>query len=281
MASVSSKPRVVVVGFGRLGGALCLGLKRARIPVSALPRSGGSIREATRLRIPLADPETLERADLCVLAVPDTAIADVAADVLPDLGSKTALIHCAGALDLTAFGPAAESHVRGSFHPLCAVSSREDSLAGHTVAIAATRPALARTLASVGRAVGLNPISVDERHRAAYHAGAMLSAGGLVAVASAAVESLGRAGIPPADALEALIPLMRSAISGLERRGLPDALTGPVVRGDAEVIAHHLADIPQATREIYRAVTTRMLALARGKISPKQLRAIATLLRSR
>ena len=128
-------------------------------------------------------------------------------------------------------------------------------------------------------ALGLTAITVDERHRPAYHAGAVLSAGGVVALASAAVEALGVAGIDEEEALAALLPLMKSAIAGLERRGLPDALTGPVVRGDAEALKSHLLELPKAVAPLYRELMTRSLQLARGNLSPAKRREIARALR--
>ena len=45
-------PRVVIVGFGRVGGALALGLQAAQWDVAVLPRSADSVRRAASLRFP-------------------------------------------------------------------------------------------------------------------------------------------------------------------------------------------------------------------------------------
>jgi predicted short-subunit dehydrogenase-like oxidoreductase (DUF2520 family) len=148
------------------------------------------------------------------------------------------------------------------------------------VALAASDRKLLAVLRRLVDALGLRAITVDERHRAAYHAGAVLSAGGVVALASLAVESLGVAGIPAEDALAALLPLMRSAISGLERRGLPDALTGPVVRGDAAAITAHLAELPRDAKAVYRELMGRSLQLLGDTLPVTRRREIARLLRS-
>lgn len=272
------KPRIAIVGFGRVGGALALAFRRAKVPVAVLPRSGEAVRAAVALGVRLAEIDWLERADLCFLAVPDSAISEVAADVSGLLGPHCAIVHCAGAKDLTVLAPAGD-RPRGSFHPLCAVSARTDSLAGSSVALAASDTKTLKTLRGLVNALGLTAITVDERHRAAYHAGAVLSAGGVVSLASAGVDALGIAGIAPKEALAALLPLMRSAIVGLERRGLPDALTGPVVRGDSEVIAQHLQALPKDIARIYRALLERSLDLAGPKLPPAKRREIARVLR--
>lgn len=271
------KPKVAIVGFGRMGGALALALKRARLPVAVLPHSGASVRAAVELGFRLAETDWLLGAELCFLTVPDSAIAEVAEDVSGLLGPKCAVIHCAGAKDLSVL-PRAGGRPRGSFHPLCAVSARTDSLAGTSVALAASNPRTLATLRRLVQALGLTAITVDERHRAAYHAGAVLSAGGVVALASLAVEALGAAGIPSEEALAALLPLMKSVISGLERRGLPDALTGPVVRGDVEAIARHLEALPRDVEPAYRTLMERSLKLARPTLAAKTRRELAKVL---
>ena len=268
------RPPVVVVGFGRLGGALALALHRAGWQVAVFPRSAESVRRAAKLGLQLAEHEALRAAKVCVLAVPDAVVATLAQTLLPDLGAHAALVHCAGAMDLSAFGetPAVLKHARGSFHPLCAVSSPEDELAGHTVALSATTAGLTRLLERMAEDLKLTPIHVPEARRPAYHAGAVLSAGGLVALALAAVESLGVAGIPEDAALSALLPLMKSAIRGMEKRGLTGGLTGPVARGDAGVVRAHLQALPPPLAALYRDLSRRALARLGDKLPPEARR---------
>jgi predicted short-subunit dehydrogenase-like oxidoreductase (DUF2520 family) len=271
---------VVIVGFGRLGGALALGLHRAGWPVSVFPRSAESVRRAAGLGLTLAEHEALRGAKVCILAVPDAVVGALALSLLADLGPHVALVHCAGALDLAAFGeqPQVLKHARGSFHPLCAVSSPEDDLSGHTVALSATSASLNRLLSRMAEDLKLTPIQVPESQRPAYHAGAVLSAGGVVALASAAVEALGVAGIPEDAALAALLPLMKSAIRGLEKRGLTGGLTGPVARGDSDVVRAHLAALPPDLAGLYRDLSRRALARVGPRLPPEARAELASLL---
>ena len=266
-----ARPAVVVVGFGRLGGALSLGLHRAGWPLTVFPRSAASVKRAAELGLRLAEHDALRAAKICVLAVPDAVVGTLAQTLLPDLSAHAALVHCAGALDLTAFGeqPQMLKRARGSFHPLCAVSSLEDELAGHAVALSATSAGLTRTLEWMAEDLRLTAIKVPEAQRPAYHAGAVLSAGGLVSLASAAVQSLGLAGIPEDAALEALLPLMKSALRGLEKRGLTGGITGPVARGDASVVRAHLKALPPELASLYRALSRRALARLRDTLPPE------------
>lgn len=258
-----STPRVVIVGFGRLGGAIAIGLDRAGWDVSVFPRSGDAVRRAASFRIRLADHDDLREADVCVLAVPDASVAQVTELLEDDLGPATALVHLSGALPLATFAKARTPRAFGSFHPLVAVSDPRDELAGHAVAIASTAKALKAQLLEMAAALGLKPIEVPETGRAAYHAGAVLSAGLVVSLADAGVSALEHAGLDRAAALDALLPLMRSALRGMESRGLEKGLTGPVVRGDVGVVQSHLEALPPELGSLYRLLSRRALRLTK------------------
>lgn len=275
-------PRVVVVGLGRLGGALARGLRKAGWPVAVLPRSDESVRRAIDLKLTLADHDSLKQAALCVLAVPDAVVGRMAAALRDDLSPRAALVHCAGALDLSAFGtdPEMIRRPRGSLHPLCAVSDPTDELAGHAAALAASQKDLLAVLWKMALALRMRPIEVPEARRAAYHAGAVMAAGGVVALASAAVAAFAEAGVLEDQALAALLPLMRSAVRGVETRGLTRGLTGPVARGDLSVVEAHLSALPAELANIYRALSLRALTLVRDQLPVETRNALERLLRS-
>jgi predicted short-subunit dehydrogenase-like oxidoreductase (DUF2520 family) len=269
---------VVIVGAGRLGGALGLALASKRWPVRLYSRGAEGRERARGLGLKPASPADLRRARVVLLCVPDAAVPAVAAELSSTLPRTAALVHTAGALSLDALGPA-KGRARGSFHPLCAVSSPRDSLAGHAVAVSTPSRALRDVLRRMAADVGLQVLDVPESHRAAYHAGAVMSAGGLVALADAAVAALGAAGIPPGAALAALLPLMRSALRGVEARGLSGGLTGPIVRGDAGVVEAHLGALPEEIAPLYRLLSRRALELAGDRLRPESRAALERLLK--
>ena len=253
------RPRVVVVGLGRLGGALASQLSRAGFPVRVRTRSVSGRRTAKGLRLREASEADLREARLCFLTVPDGAVAQVAAAVAPALGRESALVHCSGALPLDVLQRPAGGRATGSFHPLVAVSGADTPLAGHAVAVATRSRWLAPELVRVARALGLAPLRVPEAGRGAYHAGAALVASGLVALLDAAVETWSSAGVERASAERALAALMRSALGAVETRGVLRGLTGPVVRGDADVVEAHLGQLPPEVLPLYRMLMRRVL----------------------
>ncbi len=252
---------MVLVGFGRVGGALATGLREAGWNVAVLPRSADSVRRAAALRIFLADHDDLRAAQLCVLAVPDSAVIPAMELVETDLGPSTGLVHCSGALPLSVFAGTRSKRPVGSFHPLAAISDPLDSLAGHTVALASTDRGLHAHLEAMALALKMSPIEVPETGRAMYHAGAVLSAGLLAALLDGAVAAFEEAGLNREVALKALLPLSHSAIKGVQARGLEKGLTGPVVRGDVSVVQAHLEALPAELGSLYRLLSRRALRL--------------------
>jgi predicted short-subunit dehydrogenase-like oxidoreductase (DUF2520 family) len=274
------RPKLLVVGGGRLGGALALSLSARRWPVRVLSRSEEGRRRVLALGLKPATPRDVEQAQVALLCVPDKAVPEVARELARTLGRGAALVHCAGALSLKALG-APRGRPLGSFHPLCAVSDPRDSLAGHAVAISTHSPALKAVLRRMAEVLHLQVLEVPEAGRAAYHAGAVLSAGGAAALLSVAVEALGHVGIAENEALTALLPLMRSSLRGVEARGLARGLTGPIVRGDTGVVAAHLAALPPEVAEVYRLLSLRSLRLAGSRLPPEALADLAKLLTER
>ncbi len=67
---------------------------------------------------------------------------------------------------------------------------------------------------------------------------------------------------------------MRSAIHGIEARGLARGLTGPVPRGDLAVVQAHLAALPADLASLYRALSLRALGLVGERLPPETRNAL-------
>jgi len=96
-------------------------------------------------------------------------------------------------------------------------------------------------------------------------------------------ELLVKAGVAPAEAPRMLGPLLRSVADNVELLGFPEALTGPVRRGDASGVEKHLRTLreklPHAV-PLYLAAARAQLPLARaiGDASAESLSAVAAVL---
>ncbi len=278
-------PVIGIVGAGAVGTALGVALSRAGWPIHAVASRDAGRRERFRSLVEVSrafvDPEPLvEEVELIILAVPDDVIGPLASGLR--LYSGQALIHTSGALGADVLAPAMAAGTQiGSFHPLVAFADTERAVAalhGATIAIEADDQ-LAAMLASMAEALGATPVRLAPGSKAAYHAGAVLAAGGFIALLDAIAE-LGRvAGLDEAGALAIYGPLIEGTLGNARALGIRAALTGPITRGDLGTLEAHLAtlrDHAPGVLDLYVAAGRRELELAegRGALAPEVARAM-------
>jgi len=219
----------------------------------------------------------LDEAELIILAVPDDAIAGLAAELRMYGGQ--AMIHTSGALGAEVLEPARAAGTQiGAFHPLVAFADTERAIAalhGATVAIEGDEQ-LAALLARMAEAVGASAVRLLPGTKAAYHAAAVLAAGGFVALLDAIAE-LGRvAGLDEAGSLAIYGDLIEQTLGNARALGIANALTGPVTRGDVGTLARHIETLrlhAPAALPLYRAAGEREIELAEKRGALAQNRA--------
>lgn len=265
-----------IVGAGRTGLSLALRLHRAhavgamtvtgRRPVApAHPLFDGE-RPAAEYRSDIERPES--HVDALVIAVPDAAIAEVA-ERLASIGLPPFIpvLHTSGSRsggELRAL--AARGHPVGSAHPLAALAdpvSGADRLAGATWGVEGEGEA--RALAErIVHACGGRALPIAPGGKAAYHAAAVFASNYAVALLGMAERLMEEAGVHAEDARPALAALAAGAVENVAARGPAAALTGPVMRGDLETVALHLARLSADERALYCLLGRGALRLARG-----------------
>lgn len=168
----------------------------------------------------------------------------------------------------------------GTLHPLMAVASPEEGLRrlpGAAFAIDGA-PKAVEVAGRLARAAGGWSLRIPPSARPSYHASAVLAANCLVALIDAAADVMQRGGIPRRLALAALGPLVRGSVDNVLRLGPSRGLTGPISRGDAATVKGHLEVLDGDIREIYRALSRRMIALADKADPATDRREVARLL---
>jgi len=264
--------RIAVLGLGRLGSCLAHALAAAGVTQIAIATRERAAAEQIASNLgtgvqAVDASEIADRAELVFLAVPDAAVRDTC-DALP-LTATHAVVHLSGVLGLDCLEPAAARGAKiGALHPLQAfpAGSSSDRFRGVYTGIEASDPALTAELEAIARALGATPFSLAGVDRAAYHAAAVLTSNYVVALHAAAASLWRRAGLPPSAARAALAPLTLGAAQAIAERELPQALTGPIARGDVRSVASHL-QVLQADPEhaaLYRALARELLRLPLG-----------------
>jgi predicted short-subunit dehydrogenase-like oxidoreductase (DUF2520 family) len=290
-AEPGEPPIIGIVGAGAVGTALGVALTRAGWPIHAVASRDAGRRERFQslvgVRRAFADPEPiLDEVELIILAVPDDAIAPLAGSLR--MYSGQAMIHTSGALGAEALAGAMGAGTQiGAFHPLVSFADTERAVAalhGATVAIEGDDD-LAAMLADMAEAIGATPVRLAAGSKAAYHAAAVLAAGGFVALLDAVAE-LGRvAGLDEAGSLAIYGPLIEGTLGNARALGIRAALTGPMTRGDVGTLASHLATLrahAPGVLDLYVAAARREIDLAveRGALAPDVATKMRTVLDS-
>lgn len=224
-------PTIRIVGPGRAGRSLGRALENAGWEVLPLLGRGDDLAEAA------------SGCDVLVLAVPDEAIAGVAAAVVPVDG--TPVVHLAGSLGPDALVP---HRRRAVCHPLVALPDPVTGaarLASNVTFGVGGDPAAAM----LADALGGTAVVVADEDRAAYHAAATIAANHVVALLGQVERVARRVGLD----LEAFLPLARAAVEDAGWLGPERALTGAVARGDWQTVARHVAALDVDERAGYLA----------------------------
>ena len=196
---------VRLIGPGRAGLSLAAALADAGCDVREVLGRGDDLAQAAR------------GVDVLVIATPDSAIAAVAARVVPV--PSTVVLHLSGALGLDVVAPHPR---RASLHPLVPLPSAEVGRvrlrSGITIAVAGD-PVAAELALTLGGSV----VVVDDEHRAAYHAAACIASNHVVALMGQVERVAASAGL----GLDTFVGLARAALTDVSELGPTTALTGP------------------------------------------------------
>ena len=259
--------RAALVGPGRLGTLVALGLAAAGLRVERVAGGSDAARAALRSAVAgLRDvpvEEVAHGVDVVVTAVPDGAVADVVdrlvrADAVRE---GQGVVHLSGALGLA---PLRRAALAGAWTAAChpavtAPAGATDPSALHGTTWAVTAAPGARELAhELVELLGGDPVDLADADRPRYHAALALASNAVGAAVVTARRLLGVAGVP--DAARVLGPLARTSVDAALEGGAA-ALTGPVVRGDAGTVAAHLAAIGPDAPELAEAYRTLMRAV--------------------
>lgn len=273
--------RIGFIGAGTVGTALAITLAREGYHVAAVASRTRASAEALAAQVPGCAvwdkaQEVAGAADLVFITTPDDAIAGVAAAAQWHAGQG--VVHCSGAASVDIIGPAAQDGAQvGAFHPLQSfanVSRALENIPGSTFAIEAELP-LRDTLVEMARRLHGQPVLLGPGDKVLYHAAAVIVSNYTVALMKMATELWRQFGVPPAEATEALLPLLRGTVNNIANIGLPNCLTGPVARGDTGTIERHLAALERRAPQLlaaYRDLGLQAVAVSveKGKVDRVQ-----------
>jgi len=269
--------KINLIGPGRLGQSLSrLAVDSGQYQIGGvLVRSASSAAKALdfigagQVCLQLTD---FPAADLWLLAVPDSSIAEVAQQLAAAKVVKTGdvVFHASGALEAKILAPVqAQGAFIASLHPAFSFADSARAVATFAGTLCAIEgdAAACEMLNSFAHAIGGVPFALAEGGKVAYHAALSMAANYLVTLADLSLQTAHQAGIAPEMANRLVLGLMQQTLSNVQALGPAAALTGPIVRGDAATVAQHLAVLPASHQTAYRAMGLATVALAGERLS--------------
>ena len=208
-------------------------------------------------------------ADVYLIASPDDAIAGLAGmlAVSAQVGPQTVVFHVSGAQSSRLLAPLGACGVAtASAHPVASFADPETLIhhfAGTFCALEGDERAT-NLLRDAFEDIGARTIPIAPEHKLLYHAGAVFASNYLIVILEAALATYELAGIERSLAMRLIEPLVRQTTENAFRGGTPNALGGPIARGDTVLVRNQYAALTRAAPQIaglYRALAARAAAL--------------------
>lgn len=243
-------------------------LRRARL----LARKAGARARTVRAA-------TLD-ADLLWFCVPDREIRRAAETVASARkGSPKYAFHSSGALQSTELDSLRERGTSvASVHPLMTfVAGSWPSFEEVPFALEGDTHAL-RMARHIVRDLGGNSFPIRASRKAAYHAWATFTSPLWLAFLVTLEEAAGAAGLTHQDARLLSQPILRQTLRNYLGLGPGRSFSGPLIRGDVDTVAKHLAVLWEKprVRDVYRALAR----MALDRLPTKNKEVLARLLKS-
>jgi predicted short-subunit dehydrogenase-like oxidoreductase (DUF2520 family) len=282
--------RIGFIGAGRVAQTLAPAFDRANLNVAAFYNRSSDAAQRLGSRVLSARPMThaqqvVDICDMVFLTVSDDAIQPVCRDLRWE--PRHRVVHCSGATELAALDHAKScGAATGGFHPMQMFANPDvalEGLRGCTVGIEA-EPDFRRELERLATSIGCEPLALPAGVRALYHASAYYVGPFLIALLKEGVELWKSFGASEADALRAMMPLLRGTVAAaVLDGGLANGMGGCVARGDVGTIAKHLEALDErfpSSGALYRELALRNvpLGIERGTLSAGRAAEIENLL---
>jgi predicted short-subunit dehydrogenase-like oxidoreductase (DUF2520 family) len=279
--------RVFLIGPGHVGRGLVRAFRASGVTVVGLhgKRPSGIATSSGAL------PEEMSGANVVIVCVRDPQLDDALDEVMA--AAKSGLIE-RGSVILHTSAIAEPEGLRalsdagfpsGTFHPLVPFTDPDVSselLRGSWIGIDGDNAAKSASRRLAGH-IGARTLDIPAGRKPAYHAAAVISSNFPVVLASVAGHLLHDIGVPDSPANQAVESLMRGALLNMKQVLPDDALTGPVVRGDADTVGKHLRALKDhgGALEVYRVLSAAAVEIAQRRgTDPKKLAAVGGLVRS-
>jgi predicted short-subunit dehydrogenase-like oxidoreductase (DUF2520 family) len=249
------KPSFTIIGCGKVGVTLGKWLKVNGYRATGISsKSPESLKKATEILKPahasLVPWEVTGNADIVFIATPDDTIQATCEKTAAQKGFHpgTIVLHLSGVLTSRILDSARSCNALvGSMHPLQSFAKIEEKINPfQNIIIAAEGDKKACQQAErISNDLGSRYINILTDQKTLYHGSAVVASNYLVTLIEMALKMMECAGIDKKNAFQVLLPLIRGTLTNIEKIGIPEALTGPIARGDQATVAQHIDKLNQ------------------------------------
>ncbi len=280
--------KVGIVSAGRVGTALGVALERVDHVVVACSAVSHASRQRAERRLadtPIAPaPDVAGNAELLLLAVPDNELPGLVSGLAATSAVRpgTIVVHTSGVNGVDVLAPLTDC-IPLAIHPAMTFTGSDEDIArlpDTCFGITAADEVGYAIAQSLVLEIGGEPFRVPEQARTLYHAALAHAGNHIVTVLTDALDVLRTAvsgtellgqqlvdNQPGGIAERILGPLARAALENTLQRGQA-ALTGPIARGDASVVAGHLDALRNVDPQLAQAYRVNALRTAEKVHAP-------------
>ncbi len=216
--------------------------------------------------------------DIVFITTNDDSILEVARDLAKQkaVNSRHSIIHCSGSLDLTVLNPVKELGADViSIHPLQACASVEKAIRAIPGSVFSIEGGEKERLLGRGLVEALDGqyFYIEGQNKVLYHAAAVMASNYLVVLLDLSRQMMTEAGMPQEKFYDSILPLVEGTLQNIRQLDIPQALTGPVARGDISTIKDHVVALKKYlpdSYDAYRELTKKAVPLALAKESLDQ-----------
>ncbi|NLV16813.1 MAG: DUF2520 domain-containing protein [Syntrophomonadaceae bacterium] len=273
--------KIGIVGAGVVGTAVGVILASRGYEITGvydiIPESTERLAAKVGARKCTALQQVSENAEILFITTNDSAIATVAEGLAKEGGFRNGqvVLHMSGALTSDILEPAkAFGALTVSVHPMQSFASEEravSNLPGSVFTIEGDIESH-QVASQLVKDLDGKYFVIDKKVKPIYHAGACVVSNYLVTVIDVGLQLMESIGIPRAQALPAIIPLVNGTVKNIERIGIPKALTGPIARGDISTVLKHLECLDELAPQLvllysWLGYYTAEVATAKGTVN--------------
>ncbi|MCI6691742.1 MAG: DUF2520 domain-containing protein [Clostridium sp.] len=210
----------------------------------------------------------VEESDTIVISTPDDKILEVW-NKIKNLSIKNKFIcHLSGSLSSNIFSNISHYGAYGySIHPIFPISDKYNSyksLKNAFITIEGDRKYINEVKLFI-ESLGNKTKVLEKSDKTLYHLASVISSNLIIGLINISLNYLKEYGFTEKEAINALYPLIKENIEGINNKGVINSLTGPVERGDFNTINRHLLNIKEEDKDIYISLSNKILSLALEK----------------